>query len=246
MGPFERYYPPELAVGQIVQYDGSWWRVGLVNESRARLDPLTGEQTILPNGRQFVSYGSGVNVGPTSHLPTLTETELAELGELNGNRADVQRRIARLRGGDDTMEAETTEIEAGVSGAPIPTSAGRKKATNGAAGKARAAKPAPVAKAVKVAKPKEPKVERACACGCGGTTTGYFVPGHDARFKGWMLKIERGLVETQTATGMPKKIVNAYEWKQRGKNADTGFMKYVATTNYKGEKHAGYDNSVKG
>ena len=29
------------------------------------------------------------------------------------------------------------------------------------------------------------------ACGCGGKTLGYFSMGHDARFKGWLLRIER-------------------------------------------------------
>lgn len=51
-------------------------------------------------------------------------------------------------------------------------------------------------KAKAPAKPKgEKKLEanRDCLCGCGTETTGKFAPGHDARVKGLLLKVERGL-----------------------------------------------------
>lgn len=42
-------------------------------------------------------------------------------------------------------------------------------------------------------KAKEPKQ---CACGCGGMTKGgRFIAGHDSRLKGWLLRVERGLVK---------------------------------------------------
>ena len=34
----------------------------------------------------------------------------------------------------------------------------------------------------------------ACACGCGGDTQRRFVPGHDSRLRGWMLRVERGIL----------------------------------------------------
>lgn len=46
-----------------------------------------------------------------------------------------------------------------------------------------------------------------CQCGCGGTTGRYFVPGHDARFKGWLKRIARG-----EASDMPKAVHDAYTW----------------------------------
>ena len=36
------------------------------------------------------------------------------------------------------------------------------------------------------------KRTKTCLCGCGGTTGGNFLPGHDARVKGMLLKVERG------------------------------------------------------
>lgn len=60
---------------------------------------------------------------------------------------------------------------------------------------------------------------------------GYFVPGHDARFKAWMVKIERG---TMQQSELPKAVQKAFEFKKRGPG-------FVTTHSYKGEKHNGYD-----
>lgn len=61
------------------------------------------------------------------------------------------------------------------------------------------------AKAVEGAMPKLPKLPKAsrgprkekpmvdCACGCGGQTRSTWVPGHDARAKGWALRIDRNV-----------------------------------------------------
>lgn len=42
---------------------------------------------------------------------------------------------------------------------------------------------------------RKPKPLHACACGCGGTTTARFMPGHDSRLKGWVLRVERNIVK---------------------------------------------------
>lgn len=61
-------------------------------------------------------------------------------------------------------------------------------------------------KPVKVALPKLPKMKRVrkpktpkpCSCGCGHSTRGgRFIPGHDSRLKGWLLRVERGLVKIE-------------------------------------------------
>lgn len=42
---------------------------------------------------------------------------------------------------------------------------------------------------------RKPKPARPCSCGCGGETKGgRFIPGHDSRLKGWLLRIERKIV----------------------------------------------------
>ena len=83
--------------------------------------------------------------------------------------------------------------------------------------------------------PKAPKELKPCACGCGEQTGGYFVQGHDARFKGRMLKIERG--EAKKSELLPAAVIRKYEWVgTKGGGERT-------TTNYKGEKHSGYDKA---
>lgn len=65
------------------------------------------------------------------------------------------------------------------------------------------------AKAVKAAKPAKPAKEkklaatRDCLCGCGLETSGKFRPGHDARVKGMLLKVERG---DEAVTSLPESL----------------------------------------
>lgn len=82
----------------------------------------------------------------------------------------------------------------------------------------------------KVAREKKEKVVKPCKCGCGGLTTAFFVPGHDARFKGWLLKVEKGEMALKD---LPEGVQKSYKWVKKGKGA-------VPTTNYKGEPHSGY------
>ena len=85
-------------------------------------------------------------------------------------------------------------------------------------------------KPAKVPREKKEKVVKPCRCGCGGQTTAFFVPGHDARFKGWLLKVEKG--EKKVAE-LPEAVQKGYKWVKRGKGA-------IPTTNYRGEPHSGY------
>lgn len=56
------------------------------------------------------------------------------------------------------------------------------------AGKASAGKGKPAPKAKK--EPKGPRERNNdCLCACGGKTGGRFVPGHDARYFGWLKKV---------------------------------------------------------
>lgn len=45
------------------------------------------------------------------------------------------------------------------------------------------------------ARPRKAKAKQPCACGCETPTTGTWAPGHDARAKGWALRIERGVMK---------------------------------------------------
>lgn len=78
--------------------------------------------------------------------------------------------------------------------------AGAKAAAEGAAarqgeGPAKVERQVPKLPALpKLPKARKPKPLVACECGCGGTTTRRFCPGHDGRLHGWVLRVERGLV----------------------------------------------------
>lgn len=49
--------------------------------------------------------------------------------------------------------------------------------------------------------PALPRMKRApkaktheCACGCGGHTANRFLPGHDSKLRGWVLRVQRGII----------------------------------------------------
>lgn len=46
--------------------------------------------------------------------------------------------------------------------------------------------------------PRVPRVSKPasnpCECGCGGLTHARFMPGHDSYLRGWVLRVDRGLV----------------------------------------------------
>lgn len=65
-----------LVVGTVVRYEGRLWLVGMVNDSRARLDPLTGMDRTIGD-QTFQSYGSSVSVAPNAFLPQADEVEVA-------------------------------------------------------------------------------------------------------------------------------------------------------------------------
>lgn len=44
------------------------------------------------------------------------------------------------------------------------------------------------------ARPRKEKAKQPCACGCETPTTGTWAPGHDARARGWALRIHRGVM----------------------------------------------------
>lgn len=98
-----------------------------------------------------------------------------------------------------------------------------KKAENDAAKAARKEARAAIAASKKQVKP--------CKCGCGEETTAHFVMGHDARFKGQLLRVERGQLKVSE---LPKAVQTAYKWVKKGDG-------FIPTTNYKGEPHKGYD-----
>jgi hypothetical protein len=63
--------PPRLKEGMIVEVGGSKWRVGLVNYSRARLDPIEKvkrEITVKATGvtHEVMAYPASISISPNS------------------------------------------------------------------------------------------------------------------------------------------------------------------------------------
>lgn len=200
----------DLAVGEYVEYEGRAWRVGLVNFSRARLDPVK-----QPSAAALAKdpFAGSVNVGPSSTLRRLASDEAATYHKPK----------------ESEMSEENTDEVAGM---PVPAKKdrlkrGASKARKATGSKATASKPRKVKKEAAVA-------DKPCKCGCGGKTASHFIAGHDARFKGWLLKIERGQAKKEDL--LKKAVIGAYTWKKKGKGE-------VPTTDYKGRPHKGYEST---
>lgn len=229
-----------LQANELVRYESRIWLVGMVNDARARLDPLSATSISLPeSGRSFQTYGQSVNVAPTSQiervsLDELTETQTARVERLkttNVERNAGAKAHTHNNAQDDNQEED--DMAKKVVGQP---GVGSGKAAKLAKKPVNGAKPLGTAKAAKVAGVKKEKVAKElkpCGCGCGELAGGYFRMGHDARFKGLMLKVERG--EKAPEEVFTKAIVAAYTWVKTAKGGKR------ATKNYKGEVHDGYD-----
>jgi hypothetical protein len=172
-------------------------------------------------------YEGEINISPHACVNLLTEAQVIEI--INGGTIEAK---VRKPMADEVMIPVAPKSSKQVNAARRTALAVKKrpalkalpKALTGAAAAAKAKAAAGNGK-------KEPRTVRDCLCGCGEETMSYFVPGHDARFKGWMVKVERGEMEKGA---LPKPVQNAFKFIKRGEG-------WVTTTNYKGEKHEGYD-----
>lgn len=187
----------------IKMFDGTFHYVQYINTSGAYVVPLAAAVRIISG--QAVNFTAG---GRTISADSIVEIVDA-LSALGGNCDEYRRYVKMVAASRDggmakrkvnlaTADGATfgefddSDIEAGtgnIVGATFATT----KEDKDMAKKAAAAK-APKA-AQKVAKVKVPKTVRNCACGCGGQTTSYFAPGHDARVHGWESKLADGRIE---------------------------------------------------
>ena len=240
-----------LVVGQFVRYEERIWRVGLVNASRARLDPVQGNVRRLLNA-EFVSYSASVNVSPGALMEEVGKdgltaaeyrrsemlahrTEDSFIIKQVGEESDMSNGAAVVEQPTAAAVAKVKKVvkpAAATSTVAQPTVSANKQANKErlAALKAKA-EGKKVAKVAAVAKPPKEKTVRPCACGCGEQVTAYFAQGHDARFKSWMVKVERGEMAVKD---LPPVVQKTFQFVKRGEG-------YVSTKNYKGESHKGYD-----
>lgn len=245
-----------LVVGTVVKSGGRLWRIGLVNLSRARLDPLTGIAVVADpsSGRSFQSYGGSINISSTALMEEVDIGDLdeqtlgrlvrlqsaAELEEVQAQfraprRRDENRRpVADDDDEDDMAEAVNVGAVATDGGKPTKAQLNAARLAQIKANRAedKAKREARTVKRAAEGKSKGPvSRDNDCQCGCGGKTSKYFVPGHDARFKGWLLKIERG--ESKPEDLMPKATAAKYTWRNKGKGK-------IPTKLWNGESHTGF------
>lgn len=240
--------------GTLVRYDGHIWFVGIHDTWRTRLDAVTATAIHADprNGRVHQGWEGPINLDParwfeTVEADTLDDDGLLRYSRLLDNwRAEVQHRLARQvsRPAPSITEGPDEEDDmAEAAAAPVKSlkernaerlealKAKKNEKTIAAKVAKAAAQPTGAAKEAKAPREKKEREIRECKCGCGGSTYAHFVPGHDAQFKGKLLKIEKG--EAQPSEVLNDEVVASYKWIKRGKGK-------IPTTNYKGEPHTGY------
>lgn len=70
-------------------------------------------------------------------------------------------------------------------------------------------------------KPK-PRPTQDCECGCGNPTKSRFVPGHDSRLRGWILRVERGFVKIGDVPDGERQVVARHVKARRADEAGSG------------------------
>jgi len=209
---------------------GPIYEVEMVNKSRARCRVITA-QAILSrrNGSKELLPMPGMEVLP----PVVMADTEDEEEERRGRVINISPRSAVIRVSAAELEQETLTTRSSTMAkqlATIPVAGKSSKEREQDRRDKLAAKPngaakplygaAAKAKANSGSRPKPVKTVRACGCGCGGETMAYFVPGHDARYKGWLKKLASGeLDQAGLKKLMGAKVFGKYTFKKVG----TGF-----------------------
>lgn len=82
-------------------------------------------------------------------------------------------------------------------------------------------------KSARKARPTQP-----CECGCGTPTSARFAPGHDSRLRGWILRVERGVVKlAEIPNGERQAVKAAMDAGMKGSTSKTVTVVVKAKTN---------------
>lgn len=180
--------------------DGTFHLVQYINTSGAYCVPLAGIAKEL-GGKEVTFTAGGRTISANSVVQIIHPLEMG------GNSPEYARYVkmsGKLGGGmaKRSGKAETGTTFGSFEDAPLTETevaadiiAGNDNTEEETGMAKKAAKKAVKAKANGAARaPKPPKTVRACVCGCKNETTGYFAPGHDARFHGWIKKLASGVM----------------------------------------------------
>jgi hypothetical protein len=188
-----------LKEGNIIETEGKEWLVSMVNSSRAFCIPLS-----------TASADNGINISPNAAVVKWSDLEV---NEYNRQRRELMS-VAEI----PVASKSRLKREKAQKGEVISEAAGKKLT----AAALKATRKTPLERKTKK------KANGKCMCGCGGSTGGYFVPGHDARFKGWLKRLERGIMKRSELPKLAQTALAKYKWVKK----DDGV---VPTKNYKGE-----------
>lgn len=225
-----------LRQGDVVRYmDGSFHYIEYVNSSGAYCVPLSAvNREIAGTVVAFTAGGKTISV--------FSAVEVVNPLIMGGSSQEYKRYVtmvkkskARTTGSsDDSGGAALVEQSASLGEFDSTPLSPESEAAEGhlaelaeqpptvKVGKGMAKKTAKV-KTVRAEKP--PKTVRACACGCGGQTTGHFAPGHDARLHGWIAKLADGRIEPKDIPAITRKNLGLVQTKTGYKATTPHFYK---------------------
>ena len=226
-----------LKVGEFIRLyaGGPVYKVETVNESRAYCIPLKKQlvkvQALNPESgvaedREFdKGKDGGISIAVVSLVTRVTEEEALSSVDTVKQRLINKREVPMASAsaipvaGKSARESEKARRVAQArkradKAAGLPGSGSRGAARLGG-----------------TKKEKVPKTVRKCFCGCGEETMSYFVPGHDARFNGWLRQIEKGKATAEKLLTKAQRDALG-PWKKRGDG-------FVPSKNYKGEPYKG-------
>ncbi len=221
-----------LKVGELIRLytGGPIYKVSTVNHSRAYCIPLKNKvvkvKTLNPEtgaaeSREFDRPDDGISIAVMSLVTRVTEEEAQSSADPVNKRPQPK--------------VSEGKVMASASAIPVAGKSTREREKDRRSVQARkregraAGIPGGSRTSDRKATPKAPKTVRKCFCGCGEETMSYFVPGHDARFHGWLKQIEKG-------KAAPEKLLTKAQRDAVGpfKKRGDGF---VPSKNYKGEPY---------
>lgn len=220
-----------LKAGEIVRTypGGPMYEVEMVTQSRARCRVITSAQVMrraedakpvflpIPGSVQFRNEevvtevlddeeeerrGRIINISPRSVVIRVSAADVERETYKRSDGTMAMKNVAQLPVAGKSAKEREQDRRAKLATKPN----GAARPLSGAAAKAKAS-----------ARAKTPKTVRECGCGCGGETMAHFVPGHDARYKGWMKKLASGeLDQAGLQKLMGKKVYGRYTFKKSG------------------------------
>ena len=98
-----------LKVGQVIVYDGSLWRVDLVNPSRARIVPLVKHRVVIRD-KAFDAEEKGTSISPNSCVEVVEDVEQT-LVKIEERRLQAeQRKLEEMKAEVAAIEREEWEV----------------------------------------------------------------------------------------------------------------------------------------